>query len=137
MPSYAAQGSRKPATDSREAQTFQLCREVVLDLTRCKAVEDFYKQQIAELKAANGNLEEQNRLKDSAIANYNKAIESRTAAEARVTEIRANYEAQMKITETQLAAEQGKVAFWKRVAAFGTFVGIAIGAAAAVALKGN
>lgn len=102
---------------------------MLLEATRCKTAEEFYKAQIGELKAGATNLEAQIALKNAAIANYEKAIEARTAAEAKVAEIRAVYEKQIAACEKELAKEQQRAGFWKRFAAFGTVAGIVIGAA--------
>ena len=134
MPSYVGQVSKAPATDTRQQQTLQLCREALLNLTHCQETEALYKKQAEELKAANGNLEEQVRLKDSAIAKYEAATTARTAAESLVSELRSNYERQIAVAEKQLAIEQHKAAFWRSMARIGMMAAFVLGGAAAYAI---
>ena len=134
VPNCVGQGLKPPVTDTRQQQTLQLCREALLNLTHCQETEALYKKQAEELKAANSNLEEQVRLKDSAILKYEAAITARTAAESLVSELRSNYERQIALAEKQLAIEQQKASFWRSAVRIGMVAAFMMGAAAAYAI---
>ena len=91
-------------------------------------------RQVEELKAqvAAGKAEA-DKLRE-AIAKHEAAIAAQDRADARVAELRLNYEKQIAVAEKQIAIEQGKTSFWKAMARIGLFVGVLVGGVAGYTL---
>lgn len=129
-----AKSTSKRESDSRTAQISQECRQALVDAARWEAEAQLLGKQVEELKAqvAAGKAES-DKLRE-AIAKYEAAAAAQDRADARVAELRLNYEKQLSNAEKQLAIEQGKTNFWRTFAKLGIGMGIVIGAAIGYAI---
>lgn len=123
-----AQSTSKRESNSRTAQIDQECRQAVFDAAKWEAEAQLLGKQVDELKAqvAAGKAEA-DKLRE-AVAKYEAANAAQDRADARVAELRLNYEKQISNAEKQLAIEQGKTNFWRTMAKVGMFVGVLVGA---------
>lgn len=125
--SYAT-STKRLASDSRTAQIDKECRQALVDAAKWEAEAQLLAKQVEELKAqvAAGKAEA-DKLRD-AIAKYEAANTAQDKADARVAELRLNYEKQVANAEKQLAIEQGKTNFWRTMTRVGIFMGVVVGA---------
>lgn len=119
---------QKPTlADDATKAIIQECREKLVELRRCEAVEAELRAQVAELKAGATIRDQRIELLNAAVIKYEAAIAKREEAAATVDLLRANHAAQMAVAERQLAVEKQKVSFWKAMATVGIVVGAVIG----------
>lgn len=84
-------------------------------------------RQVEELKAqVVAGKAEADKLRE-AIAKHEAAIAAQDRADARVAELRLNYEKQLATAEKLLAIEQGKTNFWRTMAKVGMVLGVVVG----------
>jgi triphosphoribosyl-dephospho-CoA synthetase len=123
----SAQSTSRQASDSRSAQISQECRQAVFDAAKWEAEAQLLGKQVDELKAqVTAGKAETDKLRE-AVAKYEAANAAQDRADARVAELRLNYEKQIANGEKQLAIEQGKTNFWRTFAKLGIFAGVLVG----------
>lgn len=129
-----AKNTSKRESNSRAAQIDKECRQALVDAAKWEAEAQLLGKQVEELKAqvAAGRAES-DKLRE-AIAKHEAAIAAQDRADARVAELRLNYEKQVLLAEKQIAIEQGKTNFWKAMSRIGIIAGLAVGAAIGYAI---
>lgn len=122
-----AKSTKLRESNSRAAQIDKECRQALVDAAKWEAEAQLLGKQVEELKAqvAAGKAES-DKLRE-AIAKHEAAIAAQDRADARVAELRLNYEKQVANAEKLLAIEQGKTSFWRTMARVGLFVGVLVG----------
>lgn len=129
-----AQNTSRRESDSRTAQIDKECRQALVDAAKWEAEAQLLGKQVEELKAqvAAGRAES-DKLRE-AIAKHEAAITAQDKADARVAELRLNYEKQIALAEKQLAIEQGRTNTWRTLAKVGLFTGVLVGGVLGYAL---
>lgn len=122
-----AKNTSKRESNSRAAQIDKECRQALVDAAKWEAEAQLLGKQVEELKAqVVAGRAESDKLRE-AIARYEASIAAQDKADARVAELRLNYEKQVANAEKQLAIEQQKTNFWRTMAKVGLFTGVLIG----------